>query len=115
MEKNDGLLSQPCAEGTTAFLTETPAPSAAWPDTACCMGTMHSDGCACGPEERALRGWIAGRSTQPMTAAQREYCFAEIERVEGYTRAEYEGADDALLARGVLDAWTDYCRDKGLL
>lgn len=28
MEENDGLPSQPRAEGTTAFLTETPAPSA---------------------------------------------------------------------------------------
>lgn len=90
-------------------------PSAAWPETGCCMGSMHSDGCACGLEERSLRGWIAGRIAQPMTPDQREYCLTQIERVEGYQRADYDGASDALLARGVLDAWTDYCRDKGLI
>lgn len=90
-------------------------PSAAWPEAACCMGSKHEGGCACGPEERVLRGWIDGRVLQPMTPDQREYCLREIERVEGYRRSDYEAANDALLALGVLDAWTDYCRDKGLL
>jgi hypothetical protein len=57
-----------------------------------------------------MRGGMA-----PMTPEQREECLREIGRVEGYERQDYEGVDDASLARGVLDAWTGFCRDIGLL
>lgn len=76
---------------------------------------MGSDGCVCGPMERSLRGWIAGRIETPMTTEQREACLDEIGRVEGYVRADHEAEDDAQLARTTLSAWTDYCRDKGLI
>lgn len=66
-------------------------------------------------EERALRGWIRGEHKEPMTAEQREWCLGQIERVEGYKRTDYEASADADLAHAVLDAWTDFCRDKGLL
>lgn len=65
--------------------------------------------------ERALRGWQDGRMAAPMTPDQRETCLAEIERVEGYSRGDHERDIDKELARTVLTAWTDYCRDKGLL
>ena len=45
----------------------------------------------------------------------REWCLREIAKVEGYGREAYETVPDAKLAAGVLHAWTDYCRDKGLL
>jgi hypothetical protein len=50
-----------------------------------------------------------------MTAEQRDWCLNEIASVEGYSRSDFEGECDGGLARGVLDAWRDYCRDKGLL
>ncbi len=57
-----------------------------------------------------------GKAAMPdMTAEQREFCLTEIGNVEGYRRADYEESDDADLASGVLSAWTDFCRDKGLL
>jgi hypothetical protein len=50
-----------------------------------------------------------------MTPIQRDACLEEIAHVEGYDRADYAHVDDRDLARGVLSAWTDFCRDKGLL
>lgn len=50
-----------------------------------------------------------------LTAAQREECLKEIESIEGYRREDYEGQTDDNIASGVLCAWTDYCRDKGLI
>ena len=86
----------------------------AWPDPGCC--DPSPDGCICPPMERALRGWMRQDSfLTPMTPEQREACLAEIDRVEGHSRTDHDGADDAQIARGVLDAWTDFCRDKGLL
>lgn len=79
-----------------------------------CMGSM--DGCVCLPMERAMRAWkLKEGSMPPMTPEQREACLHEIGQVEGYSRADYESTDDATLAGGVIDAWTDYCRDKGLI
>ena len=70
--------------------------------------------CACEPNERALRNYASGTdSPQPMTAEQREWCLDEIDGVEGYSRSDYEKHDDSGLASGVLEAWRDYCRDKG--
>lgn len=72
--------------------------------------------CVCGITERALRAWISGSvHINEMTPEQREWCLSEIDSVEGYTRLAYEAADDSQLASGVLAAWQDYCRDKGLL
>jgi len=77
-----------------------------------CYGTP--DHCVCGSSEKALRGWLNGRISQPMSAEQREWCFSEIDLIEGYDRKDYEGSTDANLAMGVLSAWLEYCRDKGL-
>lgn len=90
----------------------------AWPQANCCMaddGPAEEHGCACPAEERALRGWQDGQKMPPMTPEQREYCLEQIGQVEGYRREDYEAEADPDLARGVLNAWTDYCRDKGLL
>ena len=84
----------------------------------CCWdGTLDAGmPCACGAEERVLRGYIDGlQSLALMTVAQREWCLDEIGQVEGYRRSEHEQDSDADLASTVLHAWTDYCRDKGLL
>lgn len=81
------------------------------PEGYCCSDLGE---CVCGPEERGLRAIIAGRASH-MTADDREWCLREIERVEGHERAHHDGAGDRDLARGVLAAWTDFCRDKGLL
>jgi hypothetical protein len=50
-----------------------------------------------------------------MGIVAREWCLDEIDRVEGFRRRDYELLDDSELARGVLDAWLDFARDKGLL
>lgn len=90
--------------------TEMPGPI---PTAPCCSfdPALPEDqqGCACGLTERALR---AGAK---LTAEQRAWCIDEIASVEGHTRDECEGLDDAELGRAVLGAWVDYCRDKGLL
>jgi hypothetical protein len=72
------------------------------------------DGCMCSAAEKALYQFNAG-TQPPMTKVQREECLKEIDQVEGYSRAEYENESDASLAIGVIYAWTDYARDKGLL
>lgn len=84
----------------------------------CCWdGTANAgDPCACGADERILRGY-ADRlpSLPPMTPEQRAWCLDEIGSVEGYERRDYEGYPDHDLAHAVLCAWIDYCRDKGML
>lgn len=87
------------------------------PDVGCCefYGPEAEFGCECGPVERALRAWKEKRHTATMTPAQREWCLSEIASVEGYERKDHEAETDADLASTVLHAWTDYCRDKGLL
>lgn len=71
--------------------------------------------CVCGETEKALRGWLNGRITTPMTPEQREWCYSEIDAVEAHDREDYLAGTDAELAGGVLNAWQEYCRDKGLL
>lgn len=89
------------------------------PPTPCqCVGSRWvptASDCMCEDAERALRAWMRGSAAMPMTTDQREWALAEIGSVEGYSRSDYEGGDDAMIAGGVLDAWTDFCRDKGLL
>ena len=84
----------------------------------CCWdGTADAGNpCLCGPEEKVLRAYQDRLpSLPPMTNEQRKWCLDEIESIEGYDWLEYEGYSDHDLAHSVLRAWTDYCRDKGLL
>lgn len=74
---------------------------------------LASEGCICPPDERFLRYVKAGHGA--LTDEQRERCLDEIATVEGYERSDYEGDTDAGIAGGVISAWIDYCRDKGLL
>lgn len=92
-------------------MTSTPLDNLAT-DTCWCFAD-EDQGCMCPAGERALRRLTTGRGV--MTDAQREWCFAEIDKVEGFSRADFEGLEDKYVAGGVLNAWTDYCRDKGLL
>lgn len=87
-------------------------------DVPCSCYSDHDHGmsCPCGADERVLRAYISGLATlPPMTPEQREWCLNEIASVEGYDRKDYEPCGDAEMASGVLGAWVDYCRDKGLL
>jgi len=65
--------------------------------------------------EAVLRCYAEGWCRTALSPAQREVCLTEIGAVEGYDRADYEQETDQALARGVLWAWLDFCRDKGLL
>lgn len=85
-----------------------------WPNVRCCMGE-DAPHCLCPAMEAALRGWKRGDPMAAMTAEQRAACLDEIDRIEGYRRSDHEADTDADLAGTVLSAWTDYCRDKGLL
>lgn len=71
--------------------------------------------CLCNPEERTLRCIAAGTHGLAMQDGQRQECLREIGSVEGYSKDDYAGASDRDLARGVLHAWADYCRDKGMM
>lgn len=71
--------------------------------------------CICGDTEKALRRWANGSLIVPMTKEQRDWCLEEIDGVEGYSKADYQNDSDGELARIVLTAWSDYCREKGLL
>lgn len=80
-----------------------------------CYSGPRARFCVCSAAEKTLRHYVDGAMTVPMTAEQREECLAEIEQVEGYRRDEWENRPDGELAAGVLQAWTDYWRDKGML
>ena len=88
-----------------------------WPNVDCqCVEYAKScGGCVCGPEERVLRAFLDPNTPLKMTPEQREWCYAEIDAIESHDRSDYEAGTDAELARGVLNAWTDYCRGQGLL
>lgn len=70
-------------------------------------------GCMCGVSERVLRHVARGKAT--LTPDQKEWALQEIDSVEGHTRRDWDTAPDSEVAHGVLNAWHDYCRDKGLL
>jgi hypothetical protein len=72
-------------------------------------------GCLCPDTERALRFVQTTPNNFLLSDEQREWCLTEIGRVEGYDRKDFENAIPSDLARGVLSAWTDFCRDKGML
>ncbi len=86
-----------------------------FPKQCVCHDTYEGLCCECGIYERSLRAFMYGKQPDYMSDAQREECLNEIAQVEGYDRKDYEDAADEDLAQGVLDAWTDYARDKGLL
>ena len=72
--------------------------------------------CTCPEQERALRAYVSRFPAPPlMNGKQRDWCLSEIGSVEGWRREDHVADTDQVLARAVLDAWTDYCRDKGLL
>lgn len=81
------------------------------PDVPCQCATyaLEEADCICGASERVLRSGI------PLTGEQREWCLNEIARVEGYDRKDYQECSDKDLGRAVLSAWTDYCRDQGMM
>ena len=81
----------------------------------CYEGDQEPLACVCLPIERVLRAYIAHALMPPLSTWQREAILEEIAHVEGYDRESYVACDDADLARGVLHALADYCRDKGLL
>lgn len=86
-----------------------------------CEGWSDQDGkphemCACakaGGAERVLRFVMAADGR--LSSGQRDWCLSEIDQIEGWKRADHEKDSDADLARATIDAWTDYCRDKGLM
>jgi hypothetical protein len=80
----------------------------------CCSGDDGS-GCICNLAERVLRAYAAGQTLPVMSTEQRNFCLEQIDETEGYERADYEQSTDKELAAGVLSAWLDYVRDKGLL
>lgn len=82
------------------------------PDCICYGGQPP---CDCTHVERALRAWADRRPMPAMTPDQKGWALAEIASVEGYDATDYADLPDADVARGVLHAWVDYCRDKGLL
>jgi hypothetical protein len=85
------------------------------PDAPSCGWCESGGPCACTPSERALHAWLHRKLVKPMTPEQRAWCLDEIGSIEGYNRADYEGETDGNLARTVLSAWLDLCRDKGLV
>jgi hypothetical protein len=93
-------------------VSETQAIDALAPEECVCYGP-DGPGCVCTAAERACRA--IARGDYELTEPAREWCLSEIAKVEGYDREDYAGDADRHVARGVLDAWTDYCRDKGLL
>jgi hypothetical protein len=85
----------------------------AWPRVACCLPAGWE--CHCPPMEAALRAWATGQVKGLLNSEQRAACLSEIGAIEGYRAEDYSDASDVDLARAVLDAWTDFCRDKGML
>lgn len=84
------------------------------PDVPCkCFDEADDCGCVCGESERVLRHVM--RMQIKLTPEQRAWALCEIKQVEGYDLADYVGREDHEIAHGVLNAWTDYARDKGLL
>jgi hypothetical protein len=88
-------------------------------DHCLCYEPEEEAPCGCDMKEKFVRSYLRSvrgePNMPPMTEAQRAWCLDEISSVEGYSRADYESSTDKELARGVLYAWVDFCRDKGLL
>lgn len=103
----------PLASNAPFDPTTSPCTCEGWSDQ---NGKPH-EMCVCakgaGGAERVLRFvmHVDGR----LSSAQREWCLTEIDSVEGHRRADHEHDTDGELAHATIDAWTDYCRDKGLM
>lgn len=89
------------------------APPQCFTQNVACSCFEHAP-CACGREERILRHVSEGKHYPAFTPEEREWCTQQIASVEGYSEQDATGTD-AQVARTVLSAWTDYCRDKGLM
>ncbi|MPR10151.1 hypothetical protein [Microvirga tunisiensis] len=76
----------------------------------------YGDLCVCPLKEAAMRAYASGSRTPlpAMNSEQRDWCLEEIGSVEGHDRKDHDYSTDQHLARAVLNAWTDYARDKGL-
>lgn len=85
------------------------------PAACVCFEPETYGGCCCGDMECALRAYAERWPMVAMHPVQREWCLDEIARTGGYDRLEWLGSSDQVLAHGVLMAWADYARDKGLL
>ena len=83
-----------------------------WPEAPCCQ---PGDSCVCGPMERVLRAYCDGVDMPAMTKEQREECLRQIDSAEGYEASEHANESDRDLSRTVIGAWTEYCRDQGLI
>jgi hypothetical protein len=92
-------------------VTFPPSPVDVHAPPSCICG--YGDCCVCPTTEKALRAIL--HADLKMTEEQREWCKREIDKVEGHGRNDYIDADDSTIAGGVLNAWVDYARDKGLL
>lgn len=93
-------------------VTLPPSPLDALAPDRCLCG--YGECCVCPDTERALR-FVIYTPGATMNDEQREWCKREIDKVEGHGRHDYIDADDSTIAGGVLNAWVDYARDKGLL
>lgn len=80
-----------------------------------CVCFPSEPGCVCLDGERALRALTSGRDTIPLSSEERGELLDEIAQVEGFSRSDFEHVPDGELAGGVLDAWTSFARDKGLI
>ena len=87
------------------------------PKLCICLGLQaDKDNCVCPPLERFMRAYAERLPMTAMSPEQREECIQEVIYCsEGSNRTDYEALSDQDLARGVLYAWADYARDKGLL
>lgn len=117
-QPSDTDLCAQCAESEKESAPTIQMPAMAARASQCPGCYCYEDGrmpCLCPDSEKALRICAAGRLQGPLAPAEREECLGQIAAVEGYRREDYETAPDEQLAGGVLSAWTDYARDKGLL
>jgi len=90
----------------------------------CYCYSDQPDGCVCSDCERALPHYHRRQKGKrldlpPMPSAQRAWCLSEVRSVEGMgaeaQELEREGTEDRWFACYVIDAWVEYCRDKGLI
>lgn len=79
-----------------------------------CWDVSMCQQCVCTDAEKMLRV-IADNEVSPLTPEEKQECFAEIDKVEGYSSSLVANGSDQQIARTVLAAWADYARDKGML
>jgi hypothetical protein len=82
-----------------------------------CVCLPGEDLCCCPNGEQVLRAYayVEDTSLPLMNMDQHAWCVAQIESVEGHSADGHEPLTDRDLASGVLEAWADFARDKGLL